>query len=264
MKTKAKVLIVGGDSQVGSHLAGILKTKEFDVTLTSRRSSKLVPPTLFFDLDPKNEINIDGSYDFAVICVGVTSVKKCETDPGDSYNLNVVSTINLINKLIGRNTFVIYLSSNLVFSGKKAFYSIKDEPDPICNYGKFKLEIEKLLQNHGVNRYAVLRMTKVLTPGTKIQFAWQKEISEGKNVALFTNVYLAPVGIDEASETILTILRSSKSGVFQISSLNEISYYDFGTRWAIENHFDPKLIIPTVNLDPTQSKHNSLVRNLPI
>ena len=263
MKNKPSVLVVGGDSQVGKYLVEMLKAKEFEVVFTSRREPKLELPNLFFDLESADDIKFTIPFDFAIICLGVTSVNKCETDASKSEQLNVLATTKLINKLVELNVFIIYLSSNLVFSGEKAFYSISDTPNPKSNYGKFKLKIEKLLSSKAYNQFAVLRMTKVLPVDELNQFSWQLDITEGRSAELFTNVYLAPVGIQEVGETILAILRSSKIGIFQISAPREISYFDFGTLWAIDNHFDPGLIIPTLSGNHIQSKHNSLVRHLP-
>jgi dTDP-4-dehydrorhamnose reductase len=264
MKTRPSVLVVGGDSQVGKYLVAMLKTREFDVVFTSRREQKLESPNLFFDLESDDDIEFTIPFDFAIICVGITSVSKCETDTSKSEQLNVIATTKLIDKLVELKVFIIYLSSNLVFSGKKAFYSIHDTPDPISNYGKFKLKIEKLLEKKAHNQFAVLRMTKVLPVDALNQFSWQLEISGGRSAELFTNVYLAPVGMEKVGETILAILRSSKSGIFQISAPREISYFDFGTKWAIDNHLNPELIVPTLSVNPIQSKHNSLVMHTPI
>ena len=161
------------------------------------------------------------------------------------------------------NCFIIYLSSNLVFSGEKGFYSINDELNPKTNYGKFKLLIEQLLVNEALSKFAVLRMTKVVSEKSNESFPWQIDIKEGGIVEMYTNVMLAPVSMNEVADAILAILRSTQSGFFQISADQEISYYRYAKNWALKNDFNPNLIIPTICMDPIVSKHNSLLTYLP-
>jgi dTDP-4-dehydrorhamnose reductase len=264
MSSRSRVLIVGGDSQVGNYLVENIDDKEFEVTYTSRRAPKLGSDNIFFDLDGVNDIQITNQFDFAIICLGVTSVDKCETDSFKSHQLNVIATAKLIDKLIKLETFIVYLSSNLVFSGEKEFYTIDDVPNPRSNYGKFKVEVEKHLASHIKSHSSILRMTKILPVQSNRRFPWQLEILEGKEAQLFTNVFLAPVSMKEVGDSILAILRNSISGLFQISAPTEFSYFEFGTLWAIENHLDPALIVPALNLNPNLSKHNSLTSRLPI
>ena len=53
----------------------------------------------------------------AVICAGVTNIAACEREPEKTAQVNVAGITGLIENLVESGSFVIYLSSNLVFDG---------------------------------------------------------------------------------------------------------------------------------------------------
>ena len=263
MRPQKSVMILGGDSRLGRCFRQILKTTEFEVISTSRIKTNPDSSYIHMDLESIDDVEFATPFDFAIICAGMTSVVACQSDYTKAHAINVVATSKLIRKLIDSNCFIIYLSSNLVFSGERDFYSINDETNPRTNYGKFKVLIEQLLVNEALNKYAVLRMTKVVSEESNQPFPWQIAIKEGRVAEMYTNVMLAPVAMNEVADAVLAILRGAQSGIFQISSDEEISYYQYATNWALENDFNSNLIIPTTCIDPIVSKHNSLLSFLP-
>jgi dTDP-4-dehydrorhamnose reductase len=259
-----KGLIIGGDSFIGNYLTAFLRTQEFEIFSTSRMRNRINQSILFMNLETAKDFKPNFDFEFVVICAGITSVSHCESQQEISYNTNVRGTIDLINYFINQNCQILFFSSNLVFAGAKPFYSFEDIPAPGTNYGKFKLEVENYILEQSKSTSAIIRMTKVLPDSSKSLFSWQKKILKGIEVSMFNDVYIAPVELDEIGKLTQDIVTKKKSGIFHLSSDQEISYFEYAKNWAIANSLDKALVKSVICKDPLISKHNSLLMKLSI
>jgi len=258
-----KVLIIGGDSLIGNFLGKIIiNDMEFDITKTSRREN-LSSNEIFFDLRQEQEISLIKNYDYAIICAGITNIRYCEENQDEAKHVNLINQIRLIDTLIQNRCHVIFLSSNLVFSGEKAFYDKDDLKNPKTIYGDLKKQVEDYLLEAYPASSSILRLTKVLPDKFTAYQPWQQEVIEGKTVKMYVDTYISPVMIEEVGDVIANLLRNKPPGIFQLSGHNEISNFDFATAWATQNNFDATLIKPSLNHDPRRSQHNSLFRVIP-
>ena len=82
--------------------------------------------------------------------------------------------------LVKNNIYVLFLSSNQVFSGSNNFFDKNDRTKPINNYGKFKLEVENFINSYKTNKAVILRTTKVISEESPIIKKWSYEISQGE------------------------------------------------------------------------------------
>ena len=89
----------------------------------------------------------------------ITEPDECAKNKAHSNNLNVIMTKKLINKIINRNIYFIFISSELIFSGKKGNYKEEDKAKPVNLYGKQKLLVEEYLKKNYHN-FAILRIAK--------------------------------------------------------------------------------------------------------
>jgi dTDP-4-dehydrorhamnose reductase len=160
------VLIIGVDSQIGIALKNYLTTKKITVFGTTRKKENTNLNTYYFDLEKPDFEIFTNKISSVVFCAATTNIAECEKDPQKHQAINVTNTIKTIEKLAQNNSFVIYLSSNAVFDGKKAFYKNKDKTCPTTLYGKFKTEVEEYLTTELENNSCVLRLTKVITKNT--------------------------------------------------------------------------------------------------
>ena len=55
----------------------------------------------------------------AVLCAGITSLAVCRQDPQACRRINVENSLAVLRQLAGTGTFVVALSTNLVFDGSK-------------------------------------------------------------------------------------------------------------------------------------------------
>jgi|SaaInlV_165m_DNA_3_1040750.scaffolds.fasta_scaffold36117_1 dTDP-4-dehydrorhamnose reductase len=231
---------------------------------TSRKREYLNDKTLYFDLK-NTKIDIELSYfTHIVICAAITNLQECHDDQKVCKLVNVTNTIRLIDHALENHCFVIFLSSNLVFNGKKPFYQYNDKPNPNTFYGKLKLDVENHIRDIKSDCVAVLRMTKVMTNPVAFIEKWKEESRAGIDIIVFTNRMLAPIHINIAVKVIYLLINKKKSGIFHLSGNVEISYYEYANKLFENDNGSLRLLKPC--LDPAHFdciSYNSLENHLP-
>jgi len=150
----------------------------------------------------------------------------------------------LAEQLARQGTRVLFLSSNQVFDGATPCRARDDATCPVSEYGRQKARTERAvlaLEDHG----AVLRLTKVLTPGLKLLREWRAALGRGEAISPFPNFPLAPVPLALVVEIATAILRAGESGLFQCSSADDVTYVALAQALATRCGFDANLIRPT-------------------
>ena len=110
-----------------------------------------------------------------------TSVEKIENNRKLYYELN--KKIKNILKLINSKAYIIYISTDYVYSGNKNFYHDNSLPGPKNFYGKLKLDIEKYIKKN-FNNYLILRTPKIFSNNINLKSLYSetyKKLKEKKN-----------------------------------------------------------------------------------
>jgi len=105
-----RVLIVGGDSCIGTALYIELVTLGIDIVSTTRRVVSS-PRRKVLDLtQPIGDLPL---CDTAFLCAGIKGFKECERDPM-AWRVNVDGMLAVGRRLMRRDTFVVYVSTDAV------------------------------------------------------------------------------------------------------------------------------------------------------
>ncbi len=108
------------------------------------------------DKDKTIKAIIDAKPDLIIHAAAWTDVDGCERDPDKAEAINVNGTENVALSASDLDIPLVYISTDFVFDGdKKSPYTEKDRPNPICIYGKSKLEGEERVRS--LNKYIILR-----------------------------------------------------------------------------------------------------------
>lgn len=261
----SKLLIVGIDGTIGSKLFSTLSTYPWEVYGTSRDKSRTSSKVRFLDLESPNLDLHAEKFSVAIICAAITSIYKCEENSSESRKINVIGTIALIDSLLQSGTFVVFLSSNAIFDGSKAFYSINDTPNPLNKYGTFKLEVEECLLKKKNANFAILRLTKLVTDQTKFIVTWKQLLEQKSNILAFSNRMLSPITMGEVESAIYSIILAKQTGVFHLGGQDELSYFDFAKKYFSGQTISLSLIRDCIDplIPPDEIQHNSLLTFLP-
>jgi len=95
----------------------------------------------------------------------LSDVEYCEKNPKEAYEINALGTRNIARAAKKNRAFLIYLSSDYVFNGKKISpYKETDRVCPVDIYGAAKLEGERFIRKI-LDDYLIVRTSWLFGPG---------------------------------------------------------------------------------------------------
>lgn len=250
MPDSGAILIVGADGLLGQALVNRLRRAGgAPVIETTRRADAMGRQTIFLDLaqDPTTWRLPEGVTG-AVLCAAVTSLERCRREPEFSTRINVHHTSTLAERLAVAGAFVVFPSTNLVFDGARPNENAETTPCPRTAYGRQKAAAERRLLALGP-RAAVVRLTKVLGPGTPLLLQWKETLQHGDPIRPFSDRVMAPLPVAFVVEALARILERRLAGVFQLSGAEDIAYADAARRLAQRLGAPAELIQPILSAD---------------
>lgn len=263
-----KILIIGANSQIGSFLFEYLQSSYVEVYGTTRRKDLISQTNKYIYLDLLSNVNLKKirNIDIAIFCAGITGVKFCEKNKYLSNLVNVTYTTQLINNLLNLNIRVLFLSSNKVFNGSKAFYKYNDMLSPNTTYGLQKAMVENSITD---SNFYTLRLTKVLTKENSMIQEWQKCVNAEKKIRLSNNSFISPISLKDVGDAVNLIIQTEMQdnvelgNIFQLGGREELSMFHFAQEYFTNNSQAQKLLVEKVNWKFQKNVYNSLETYLP-
>jgi dTDP-4-dehydrorhamnose reductase len=248
---KQITLIVGADGLIGSHLLAHLSDHGSAVIGTSRRPAAKENDQIALDLanDPLT-LTIPCGIQSAVLCAAMTGYVNCDSDPL-SQRVNVSNTVALAGELMTRGVFVVFLSTNAVFSGDRSCLRECDAIDPVTSYGRQKGEAEKRLralaaESGTPHLLAIVRLTKVISTNSQPFFGWLESLSSMAKIRPFSDLNFSPISIAYVINGLERILQSKEPGTHHLSGAMNLSYADFARKMAVALQVPCDLVKPII------------------
>ncbi len=244
------MLIIGGDSIIGAALSLYLTQKGCNVTTTSRRPHNIGNTYLFLDLSDRRTFTnlLHEQFDVAIICAGITSVQECETKKHSTREVNVSSVTEIGEILARKQLHLIYLSTNMVFSGDIAKNKSNDEPSPSTEYGRQKMEVEKNLSKIS-NYLSIIRLSKVIQKNHPLFLNWYVDLVRQIAIYPYSNVRISPISLNFVNSIITSLICLRSYGIVHVSASSEISYAEAAAYLAVRCGLQKSLIRPH-DVDP--------------
>lgn len=242
-------LVIGADGIIGRALVDYLVCSGKPVLQTTRRQETISDMRILLDLTedvsdwlPPCRISV------AYLCAAVSSLKSCKREPTQSAMVNVHNTVALAKRLIANNTFVVFLSTNLVYDGSIPFRKAEDAVCPQTEYGRQKAEAERQLLALG-DLISVVRFTKVLGHESPLLMGWIRPLQNNNIINPFLDMILAPVSLSFAVDVLFRIAEKRLSGIVQVSGEKDITYEQVANYIAQRMGFSKDLIQPVRSKD---------------
>ncbi len=237
-----RLFITGGSGLLGSKLAEIAEN-DYEVYAGFRSHDPPFGIPVKFDLTSDilgvvEEIKPD----VIVHSAAMTDVDKCELEKELAYKINVEGTKKVVEAARKVDTFLVYISTDYVFSGDRGMYREEDETNPINYYGYTKLEGEKFCEN--IARTCVIYGAR--PAAGKINFAlWLiDKLEKGEEVKIVTDQFITPTLNTNLAEMLLEIVEREIVGTFHLSGATRVSRFDFALELARVFGLDENLIKP--------------------
>jgi dTDP-4-dehydrorhamnose reductase len=233
-------LVVGGDSLIGQSIVAALRRAGQPAYFTTRRSNQ---DGIAFDLSkPDLSIFKNLRFDFAVFCAAVTSMAACEASPDLTGKVNVTGTLAAMRAASDAGAHIVFLSSSQVFDGETLLVPENASRVPKNVYGRHKLEVETAIEREKIPT-SILRVTKILANQPVGMFAnWYQSLAQGNPAVAATNMTLAPVSAQAAADVAIRLGDERRSGIWHLSSSDEVPYYDAALKMAVDCGFPQHLV----------------------
>jgi len=247
------ILIIGGDSRLSKELISLLKKDNQEFFRTTKRRI-ISDDQIYLDLIDANNFKIPQNVDSAVIVGGVTSYDDCINRYDHAYHVNCNSIPLLVGKLLQKDVYTCFISSNTVFKFTKGLPREYDKPCPGFEYAYLKAETEKKIiqiskQLNKQNNLSILRLTKNVSWDTSPFGKWIDQIQKGGRISAFNDLYFAPVRFSDSANAIQIILKTKTPGIFHLSGEDDISYSDFAIKLANYLKLDNEIVLSIKSSD---------------
>jgi dTDP-4-dehydrorhamnose reductase len=185
--------------------------------------------------------------DWVIHCAALANVDACEADPALARQLNSEFPAKLASHVARGGARLVHISTDAVFDGQQGDYTEEDSPNPLGIYARTKLEGERLVAE--ADPKAVIARVNLfgwsLTGQRSLAEFFYYNLSAGKGVRGFTDVFFCPLLVNDLARILLEMLEKQLSGLYHVVSSQCLSKYDFGVALAQRFALDDRLISPT-------------------
>ena len=244
-----KLLVTGGSGLLGSKIAEIAVQKSYEVYSGYNKHEAPYGTPIPLDISKKAEVKDRFRKivpEVVIHAAALTNVDKCEQDKGLAWIVNVKGTKNIIEQSQRYNAFLIYISTDYVFSGTKGMYRETDEPKPINYYGITKLKGEEVVKESPL-KWCIVRPSVIYgsKPAVgKINFAlWLiNKLRKEEKVKIITDQWVSPTLNTNLAEMILEITGRWLTGIYHLAGATPLNRYEFAQLIAVTFNLDKNLI----------------------
>jgi dTDP-4-dehydrorhamnose reductase len=217
IKSSEKIVLLGARGMLGSEVYSLFTDKnitaldlpEFDITNKSLLEKAIEDASVVIN------------------CAAYTDVEKAESQADLAFKVNAEAVGNLAELARRNNTYVIHISTDFVFDGKKNTPYLETDPaNPINAYGKSKLQGELLLaQKH--NLFSIIRVQWTYGKSGNNFIAKLVSLSRQKNSLKVVDDQLgSPTWTLEAAKVIREFITKKPQGLFHFAAAGSASRYE--------------------------------------
>jgi len=251
-----RLLVTGASGLYGSKLANLAERKGHQVYSAYNQHQAAYGKPVRLDISDKEQVEKTVrrvSPEVVVHAASLTDVDKCELNRELAWKINVEATRNIAKETSAARAFLLYISTDYVFDGKKGQYEETDPADPVNYYGLTKLRAEQEVKSIA-SEYCIARPSVIygaVPAAGKINFAlWLlNALENGEKVKALIDQWNSPTLNTNLAKMSLEIIERRLTETFHLSGATRISRYDFAKTLAQIFNADASLIVPTLAKD---------------
>lgn len=177
----------------------------------------------------------------------MASIDACEERKELARQINYHASCQLARLSGEMGSRLIFISSDVVFDGKKGNYNEDDYPRPLNIYAETKNNAERyILENH--HNAVVIRPSlfygRALQGRRSFTEIMLTQLCEDKNVATFTDQYRTPIFVHDLAKAIWELANHHYCGIIHLGGPQKVSRYEIGLMLCEIFDLDKKLLIP--------------------
>lgn len=254
-----RCLVTGANGQLGQCLQVFLSEKQnrqqytdVEFLFETRQQLDITNEKLLRAYFSKNKIT--HCFNFAAY----TDVKQAELTPEIAYKVNAEAVLNLCKLCKEFDIILLHISTDYVFDGnKKTPYTVLDEPNPVNEYGKSKLEGEKYIQQY-LEKYYIVRTSWLYSDfGNNFKKTILKLAEIQKEIYVTDQEVGKPTDGTKLVKFFLGLVLTNKLanfGLYHFAGDKVMSWYEFAKQIVKESQF--KTLVYRVEEDLGTDKNN--------
>jgi len=222
-----KYLIFGNEGQLGKEFSNLLANAEIE------HYGYDLPAVDLFNYAQIDSVIKRHEPDIIINCAAFNNVDLAEFEYEAAYRTNVLGVDNLVRLCEKNDIKLVHFSTDYVFNGIKRFPGLYDEddiPDPVNNYGRTKLEGEKLIQEN-LENFLIFRLSWLYGKGEQNfihkLLTWAKDT---KILKIANDELSVPTSTRLVAEISLKAINNNLTGLFHLTNTGYASRFD----WAKE------------------------------
>lgn len=246
-----KILITGGTGLLGK---GMEETapKGWSIVSLHQRPYQVEDARaehVILDIREKklvDDLFLKHRFDAVIHAAGIASVDYVEKHYAESLESNLVGTLNVTSAARRAGTYLVYVSTNAVFDGKKAPYSETAATNPVNKYGQIKLQCERLV-SETLTDFSIMRPIlmygwnhPVTRPNT-VTWIYEK-LQRGESVELVDDVTENPLYNLQCGDALWAMVAKRATGILHVAGKDHFNRYEFGLKIANVFGLDASLI----------------------
>lgn len=248
-----KILVIGGNGQLGNCIRKIASEFELDYEFTFTDS---------LTLDITNEDHVNTFFteykpDYCINASAYTAVDLAETEKEKAFAVNADGVGSLAQACKDNDATFIHVSTDYVFDGETNLdYSEDDFTNPVGVYGESKLKGEELALE--INPKTIILRTSWLYSEFNKNFVktMLNLFAQKDELGIVGDQFGQPTNANDLAEAIMMIIetREKKYGVFHFSNYPETTWFEFAKKIAAFSGSNVKLNPLTTEQYPTPAK----------
>jgi len=168
--------------------------------------------------------------DVVIHAAALTDTTRCEREPAIAMQVNALGAEHVARACAAAGAAMVYVSTNEVFDGaKRAPYGESDEPRPINEYGRSKLEGERRVRQ-ALEAHFVVRTAWVYGQSGDNFVSKVLRWAESGKLTGVTDEVATPTWALDLADAIARLIETQRYGVYHLSNAGAASRYD----WARE------------------------------
>lgn len=173
----------------------------------------------------------------------------CQREPALTQRLNVDLPRILVEEL-GRHANppqLVFVSSDLVFDGRRGGYREDDTPSPLMVYGQQKVEAEQHVRAYA-GLWSIARVALMYGAGPSAHpsfLGWLDAGLRGEGVRLFDDEFRTAVYVSDVCRALMALCERRAGGLFHVGGAERLSRAAFGSIYAEVFGLDARRITRT-------------------
>jgi dTDP-4-dehydrorhamnose reductase len=235
-----KLLVTGASGLLGSHVArraaGRFDTLGFFQSFQPRGAPVRLEPLDLADA-PAVRSRLDAFRpDLIVHCAAMADADRAQREPDLARRVNVDATATLAQAARRLGAKLLFVSSDLVFDGRKDTPYVEDDPpSPLSCYGQTKLDAEQVVRAE-CDAWVITRSSLIFGASPRGDRGLDEKLGlalrAGRGVKLFVDEFRCPIAAGNLAEAILELAESAHTGVFHLAGPERLSRHEIGMRIA--------------------------------